>query len=165
MNLDALRTLLRPLVAPEPLIWAEQGATRPAKPYTALNVIAAPRDRFPVQSEPSDTGETLIVSNSRYTVSVTFYGEGALDRAKVFCAKMRWNATAEASCAAGIALNSIASVVSATELLNSRTQYEDRAVVDIAVTIAEVIGENVGRIASVDILGAMGNIPARITAP
>lgn len=66
-----------PLASPSGMVFADQNAPRPDKPYVTLKVASVTHPRFPVEYMPDEEGIAKISDHSQWEVELMFFGPGA----------------------------------------------------------------------------------------
>lgn len=134
---DALFEVIEPLLPGVTLIWEDQSAPRPAKPYVSLNFLT-PSQRLGFDEQRVDGDQISLVGQRRFVVSVNAFGENrvknedALDAADLLekivqgLYKEETIASLKERCLASITESEIRDLTALQE-----TRYESRAQVDL----------------------------------
>lgn len=142
--------VLAPMLAPHPLIGANQNGPRPARPYASLDVRSLASARHLIRRAPDENGVALYREDGRATVEVMFHGEGSMDRARAFRQRLRAGAAVNRALARGLSVGPVLALNSVPELLNN-DEYEERASFEFALLYAEEFEEAAGLIERVEI--------------
>lgn len=147
-----LYNFLAPLSpAPGGLIWADQNAPRPAKPYATVTVRSVDPSP-PVSARVDAAGVIAMTQVIRLSVEWQFIGKNALDLARMAAFRIRSETNLDRAKELGLGILNIDSVYPVPEVLNA-SQIEERAIVEMAVLDSDAFGDNVGLIEEVEIIG------------
>jgi hypothetical protein len=151
MSVANLHALLAPIVAPGPLIFADQNGTRPAKPFSTLSVRSSTPITV-VRHKPDTVGIETLDQLLRRTVEVQFFGAGSEEKAEAVALKLRYHTHVLRAETLGLGVSTIRSVTGLAELLNS-SQFEERAILEFTVNDNVAGDDDVGLIEHVEIAG------------
>jgi hypothetical protein len=146
---DPFWTLLAPIVAPAPLIHADQNGPRPPKPYATLDIVNAGAAAWLVEHEPGPAGLATFTEHRLVTVEVQFFGQGAQERASALGLRLRLPRHVDRAEALRIGIGVVGGATSLSALLDE-TQYEDRSVVEFTAHVAADVEDDVGLIEHAD---------------
>lgn len=149
MSAAALMQLLAPLVEPGLLIFSDQNAPRPSKPFSTLSV----RSLAPITiiKDPVDEfGDSRITQFQQMVAEVQFYGSNSFDSAQRTGLYLRTPSVVDEAERLGVSISVVRSVTRVPELL-SNSQFEERSILEFTVYSNLSITDNVGLIESVDL--------------
>jgi hypothetical protein len=126
---DPFWSLLAPIVAPAPLIHADQNGPRPPKPYATLDITSTGAAPWLVEHAPGVDGVSTFTEHRTANVEVQFYGDGAQARAAALGLRLRLPTQVDRATALGIGIGTVRGASSLAVLMNE-TQYESRSVVE-----------------------------------
>lgn len=150
MTVAAIQALLAPLVAPGPLILADQNGPRPGKPFAALAVRSMPGHPMTYEREPNADGVAELVQHRQVVVELQTFGNGAFEFAETVALKLLFPSNVMRAEALGLGVSRINNVLRVPELLN-QSQYEERGVLEFTVYDSLSGLDNVGLIENVEI--------------
>lgn len=146
----ALQALLAPIVAPVPLIFANQNAPRPAKPYATLDVQDTRPAAWLVEGEPDADGNATFREHALVNVEVQFFGTGAVERARDLGRRLRLPRHANRATALGLGIARVIAARDVPFLLNE-TQYEARGVLEFTAYHLAELTDDLGRVERVEL--------------
>jgi hypothetical protein len=150
MSIAAIQSLLAPLVAPGPLILADQNGPRPAKPFAALAVRSTPGQPMTYQYDPDETGSAEIVQHREVVVELQTFGANAFEFAQMVGLKLLFPSHVMRAEALGLGVSRINNVLRVPELLN-QSQYEERGVLEFTIYDSLAGNDDVGLIENVNL--------------
>lgn len=144
----ALQALLAPIIAPVPLVHAQQNAPRPAKPYATLDVRNNGASGWLIEGGPDANGNATFLEQRVVSAEVQFFGLGAMDSASALGVKLRTPRQASRAASLGVPIARVRGALDATFLLNEN-QYEDRGILEFTAHHTGEIEDEVGLIETV----------------
>lgn len=147
----ALQTLLAPIIAPVPLVFAQQNAPRPAKPYATLDVRNNGAAGWIIEGGPDDNGVAQFFEQRVINAEVQFFGVGAMERASDLGLRLRMPSQASRAAQLGVPIARVRGAIDATFLMNE-TQYEDRGILEFTAHHTGEMDDDVGLIEHVEFL-------------
>ena len=142
---DPFWSLLAPILAPVPLIMADQNAPRPAKPYATLDVTNAGAARWLTELPPDAAGNARFVEHRLANVEVQFYGADAQDRASDLGMRLRLPRHVNRAVDLGLGVAVVNGATSVAVLMNEN-QYEQRGILEFTCHVGVEITDEVGLI-------------------
>lgn len=135
MPADPLWALLAPLVSPWPLVFAQQNAAPPPKPYAAVDV----RSVVPlgtILGDPAADGSMSIAGPVLLRVEVNLYGPGCDEKARMAALMLRHPVTAQAGAALNLGVARVVGITGATAFAD-QPQYEERTILELTVNATD----------------------------
>lgn len=124
-----LYDFLAPLLAPVPLIRANQDGPSPKRPFATYRVARATDPRHAVTTTPDDDGNNLVRSHRTLGVEVQIYGAGSEAASDRLALALRAETVAQAAERLGFALATVAAAQHVPALLDN-ARWEERGVVE-----------------------------------
>lgn len=143
--IPALYDLVAPILAPLPLIWADQNGPKPAKPYATITVRGG--DEAPVvQGEPDAAGIATTREHRLMRAEVEIYGANAFAAAQTLGLKLRLPSNLRRSYELDLGVARVRQATNLTALLDESQQYEARALLEFTFHASEAATDDVGLI-------------------
>lgn len=153
--------VLQGVVSPWTLIYAEQNAPRPTKPYATLSVRSIVHPMHAVASRVDEDGHAEMTAQVLYMMDLNFFGPGAMERAHDVRAVLRYHSHIQAAHAQGLAYSTITEPVNLSALLGN--QYEERAMFEVNGYALKLGSDDIGRIQRVEVSGDVGDIDGSVS--
>lgn len=151
---SAVWQLISPIVAPLTLIWADQNAPRPALPYLTLRLMAATPAENDARGEVTADGEQDLDNPTSATLEVQAYGTGAENAIASLTKRLRFDQHVDRAVQLGIAIGRRIGVTNLSQLV-SDSQFEERAMLEVALLFSGHDVDPVGLIETVEVEGEM----------
>lgn len=139
------------------VIFANQNAPRPAKPYGTILIMSVIRvGQNDEQRETDNYGEMALVGQRQMTVSLNIYGEGAIDYMETLQQSLsKFSVLQNYFGSAPISILNKSTIQNLTYLLE--TDFESRAQMDITIGYAVDYTDDVGLIEHVEVVGTVND--------
>ncbi len=151
---SAVWRLVEPIVAPLPLIWAEQNAPRPTPPFLALRLATAKPSENDTHGEINADGAREVDNQMAATLEVQAFGFDAGDIVGALAQRLRFDEHVARACELGIAVGRRLSLRNLTALL-AGSQFEGRGLLEVEILFTHRDLERVGRIQRVVVGGEL----------
>lgn len=148
MSLPNILNYLSPYCTPGRLIYRDQNANRPDKPYSTLAVRTTLPAGIHVREIDSE-GMVTVISPVTRTIEVERYGAGAYDRLETIAATIRGPSAVDAATPFGLTIS--VDVVRNIPMLLNNSQYEERAILEATVMDNIITQEELGLIETVEL--------------
>lgn len=146
-----IRALLLPLVGlpTEKFIFSDANGPRPKLPYSTLKVMSQRFVNHDYYEAPSN-GEARTIGDREFTVTLEYIGSNAVDALQMVIDKMRLPSNIAAFYASNYTMFNSEQVADITALLD-KTQFEERATVDLYFRAKRYLSEEIDIIEVVNI--------------
>lgn len=138
------------------VVFADQSAPRPAKPYISLKVTGLNSIGHDYEGLPDATGDASFRGNREFQVYAQTIGSNAIQYAEALHSSLEMRASRDQLATAGIVFVENLGINDITELLE--TEWEERAQIDFRFRIASVDTENVGLIEHVEVTQTINDV-------
>lgn len=137
------------------VIFANQNAPRPAKPYGTILIVSSIRvGQNDEQRSTDNYGEMTLIGQRQMTVSLNIYGDGAMDYMETLQQSLsKFSVLQNYFGSAQISILNKSNIQNLTYLLE--TDFESRAQMDITIGYAIDYTDDVGLIEHVEVVGTV----------
>ncbi|MDB5849793.1 MAG: Phage-related protein [Rhodoferax sp.] len=158
------------LVAPAAgcaVVWAEQDAPQPVKPFMALRLGTSTGPEHEIYEPVDEAGFQLVRSHREVVLEIQCYGVGAVDLLETLKQRLRWQTTIDVATRLNLAVLDHGGVQNITALLDTAF-HEPRGMLEIGIRRLQASTDDVGLIETVNIDGTITggvstSIPAHVT--
>lgn len=145
----ALQALLAPLVAPGPLILAEQNGPRPGKPFSAVAVRQS-RPFGPMVEQVDESGFVRVTQYLHVVTELQCFGLGGFALSQMAGLRLVMPSHIQRADALGLSVARINQAMRVPELL-AENQYEERGILEFIAYASISANDEVGLIEQVEI--------------
>lgn len=143
---QALQRLLAPILAPVPVVFADQNAEPPPKPYATLSVENLGSSGGYLTEGPLRPDGTAVFREHRtVNAEVQIYGRGAAARAAELGMRLRLPRHANRAADLGLGIAVVRGAMDVPALVNV-TQYEERGVLEFTAHHVAELADDLGLI-------------------
>ena len=160
MSKELFYQAIASVVQPWKLVFADQNAPRPAKPYVTMKVRRIEHPTTAVVHDLAANGEATMVEQLTLMLELNFYGAGALIKADDTATLFRYQTRIQAAHELGLAYSRVAAPLDLTMPLGN--QMEERALLEVNGFAIKTGIDLLGLIETVEVEATTGDIVGTI---
>ena len=159
-----LYDFLAPLLAPVPLIRANQDGPAPKRPYGTYAIRTAADPRHPVTTAPDAGGNVTLRAHRAVSAEVQIYGPGSEAAADRLQLALKAETVAQSAERLGLALATVRAAQHVPALLDGQ-RWEERGIVEFTGYVLAEIADNLGLIERVETAATWGSDADAVPGP
>lgn len=153
MSQELFYQAIAPILAPVKLVYADQNAPRPGKPYATFKLTSVIPPRFAVEGLPDGGGIVDVTEHATFSLEVMTFGKDAHRIAILLASKLKYPSQVQRIHELGVSIASIGQVLSVPVFFGQ--QSEEQASVEISGYAIVAGQDDVGLVEEVKVTGTV----------